>query len=180
MIVVVGDLRPEVGPTPAAAIAARVAALGSTVEIVGLVPGDPGGDRRLLELAAQGVGHAAVLRSPGSALDPADLELALKYLPAIGTIVLVDDGRGELLATAVAAAAWGSAGLIVVASGGSIPTELPPNALVLEPPEHDPDGTFAGFLAALGVRIDAGEEPAEALRSTIAELAVDTVTAGPG
>ncbi|HEV2006835.1 MAG TPA: hypothetical protein VGQ85_09500 [Candidatus Limnocylindrales bacterium] len=180
MIVVVGDLRADARPSSAAAIAAHVAALGSTVEIVGLVPGDPRGDRRLLELAKQGVGHAAVLRSPGDAMEAADLELALRYLPGVGTIVLVDDGRGELITTAVAAAAWGAAGLIVVAPSGNATAELPGSALVLQPPAHDPDGTFAGFVAALAIRLDTGEESAGALRSTIAALGVDPVGTEPG
>jgi hypothetical protein len=179
VIVVVGDLRSGARPSSAAAIAAQVAALGSAVEIVGLVPGDAGGDRRLIELATQGVGHAAVLRSPGEALEADDLELALRYLPGVGTIVLVDDGRGELLATAAAAAAWGAAGLIVVARGGGGTAELPASALVLQPPENDPDGTFAGFVAALAIRLDAGAESAEALRSTISALAVDAVGTEP-
>jgi hypothetical protein len=179
VIVVVGDLRADARPSSTAAIAAHVAALGSTVEVVGLVPGDAGGDRRLIELAAQGVGHAAVLRSPGEALEAADLDLALRYLPAVGTIVIVDDGRGELLATAAAAAAWGAAGLIVVAPGGDGTAELPATALVLQPPARDPDGAFAGFVAAVAIRLDAGAESAEALRSAIAALAVDPVGASP-
>lgn len=179
MIVVVGDLRADARPSSAAAIADHLAALGSTVEIVGLVPGDAAGDRRLIELATQGVGHAAVLRSPGEALEAADLELALRYLPSVGTIVLVDDGRGELLATAAAAAAWGATGLIVVAAGGTATTELPATALVLQPPASDPDGAFAGFAAALAIRLDAGTESAEALRLTIAALAVDAVGIEP-
>jgi hypothetical protein len=179
VIVVVGDLRAGALPSAAAAIAAEVASLGSTVEIVGLVPGDAGGDRLLIELAEQGVGHAAVLRSPGEALEAADLELALRYLPGVGTIVLVDDGRGELNATAAAAAAWGEAGLIVVAPGGDGTAQLPATALVLQPPAADPDGTFAGFVAALAVRLDVGEESASALRATIAALAVDAVGTEP-
>jgi hypothetical protein len=180
VIVVVGDLRAEARPVSAAAIAGQIAGLGSSVEIVGLVPGDPSGDRRLLDLATQGIGHAAVLRSPGAALEAADLELALRYLPGVGTIVLVDDGRGDLIATAAAAAAWGAAGLIVVAASSDATTELPATALVLQPPASDPDGALAGFVAALAVRLEAGEEPAAALRSTIAALAVDPVGAESG
>jgi len=180
VIVIVGDLRADGRPSSATAIAAHVAALGSVVEIVGLVPGDADGDRRLIDLATQGVGHAAVLRSPGEAMEAADLELALRYLPGVGTIVLVDDGRGDLLAAAVAAAAWGAAGLIVVAPRGAATAELPESALLLQPPASDPDGTFAGFVAALAIRIDSGEELAEALRSTIAALAVDAVGIEPG
>jgi hypothetical protein len=175
VIVVVGDLRADAKPSSAAAIAAHVAAGGSAVEIVGVVPADPSGDRQLIELAKRRVGHAAVLRSTGEALEAADLELALRYLPGVGTIVLVDDGRGELLAAAAAAAAWGAAGLIVVGSEGAATADVPATALVLQPPPSDPDGTFAGFVAALAIRLEAGGESAEALRLTIAALAVDAV-----
>jgi hypothetical protein len=180
VIVVVGDLRADARPPSAASIAAQLAGRRSAVEIVGLVPGDPSGDRQLLELAKRGVGHAAVLRSPGEALEAADLELALRYLPGIGTIVLVDDGRGELLATAAAAAAWGASGLIVVVAGGPATANLPGRAIVLQSPASDPDGTFAGFVAALATRLEAGEESPDALRSTIAALAVDAVGGEPG
>jgi hypothetical protein len=180
VIVVVGDLGAEAGPTPAGPIAARIAALGSAVEVVGLLPGDAAGDRRLIQLATQGIGHAAVLRSPGEALEAADLELALRYLPGVGTIVLVDDGRGDLIATAAAAAAWGASGLIVVAPGGNATADVPATALVLEPPARDLEGTFAGFVAALAVRLEAGEEPAAALRSTIAGLGADPIGAEAG
>lgn len=179
MIVVVGDLRAQAGPTSAADIAAHVVALGSTVEIVGLVPGDDAGDRRLLELASLGIGHAAVLRSPGEAMEAADLELALRYLPGITTIVLVDDGRGELVETAAAAAAWGAAGLVVVESGNQASRALPASAFVLRPPERDPDGTFNGFVAALAIRLASGEESSAALRSTVAALTVDPVGPEP-
>ncbi len=179
MIVVVGDLGAETSRASAANIAARAVALGSTVEIVGRVPGDNVGDRRLLELAILGIGHAAVLRSTGEAMEAADLELALRYLLGITTIVLIDDGRGDLIQTAVAAAAWGAARLVVIASSVEEPRDLPSDVLVLEPPGRDPDGAFAGFVAALAIRLEAGEEPAAALRSTVEGLAIDPAEAGP-
>jgi hypothetical protein len=67
-----------------------------------------------------------------------------------------------------------------VAPGGDGTAELPATALVLQPPGADPDGTFAGFVAALAVRLDVGEESASALRATIAALAVDAVGTEPG
>jgi hypothetical protein len=46
---------------------------------------------------------------------------------------------------------------------------------VLDPPACDPDGAFAGVVAALAVRLDAGEDPAEAWRATVATLAIGSV-----
>ena len=40
----------------------------------------------------------------------------------------------------------------------------------------DPDGTFAGFVAALATRLDAGRPAAEAWQETIAGLAADRVS----
>jgi hypothetical protein len=45
--------------------------------------------------------------------------------------------------------------------------------IVLDPPAHDPDGAFAGVVAALATRLDAGEDAAAAWSSTVAALAID-------
>jgi len=47
--------------------------------------------------------------------------------------------------------------------------------LVLAPPERDPDETFAGFLAALAVRLEAGTEVDRAWAETVAALGADRV-----
>lgn len=159
------------------AIASRAAELGAAVEIVGVVAGDESGDRRLIEIAARGVRHAAVLRSPAAGLEPADLELALRYLPEIRAIVLVD-GDGDLIPTAVAAATWSGAGLVVVSSRVDAASLSAGPAIVLEPPAADPDATFAGFVAAIAARLDQGVDAAEAWRDTVGDHAVDRVTGG--
>jgi len=176
--------------------------------MVGAVPGDPAGDRRLVELAQAGVGHATVIRTSASAIEPADLELALRYLPEIRAIVLVRPDA-SLLPAATAAATWTAAGLVVIepagahvaegaepgATEGAARLERPvplsgaaqrdgaaplddssSGTFVLEPPPSDPEGTFAGFVAALAVRLDTGECPGEAWSSTVAALAVDPVS----
>jgi hypothetical protein len=51
-----------------------------------------------------------------------------------------------------------------------------PQAIVLEPPRNDPDGTFAGLVAALAARLDAGQDPAAAWKATAGALAVDPVS----
>lgn len=178
MIVVAGDLGMETDvPASAKAIATSAAELGSAVEIVGVVANDGPGDRVLLELAARGIGHAAVLRSPATGLEPADLELALRYLPEIGVIVVVDT-RGDLVSNAVSAAAWSGAGLIVVTSSAGASALVPSSAFVLDPPVRDPDSTFAGFVAALAGALEKGVDPTAAWQATVADHAVDRVS-GP-
>jgi hypothetical protein len=181
VIVVAGDLRSaKRGAIDAAAIAGRVAALGEWVEAVGILPVDEVGDRRLLELRALGVGHAAVLRSAAEALDAADLDLALRYLPDISAVVLVEVTPG-LVATAAAAASWLGAGLVIVARNavelaGEAPG--PDRTIVLGPPRSDPDGVFAGLVAAVAVRLAAGSSSVDALTLASTALGVERVS-GP-
>jgi len=178
VIVVAGNLGADApGGASAAAVAGHVASLGQRVEAVGILPADAAGDRRLLELRALGIGHAAVLRSPAAALDAGDLDLALRYLPDIGAIVLVEPAAG-LVATASAAASWLGSGLVVVATDAA---EVPDDGLgsdrtvVLGPPRSDPDGAFAGFVAALAVRLAAGATPADAWSDATAALGVEPI-----
>jgi hypothetical protein len=169
-----------------AEIARRAAAAGSKVELIGLVPGDSSWDTTLFELAQAGVGHATVVRSARSSMEAADLELALRYLPDVHCVVLASP-PAQLLLTAVDGADYAGAPLVIVgpldgeslaaletrgADGPSAESRTPA-PIVLDPPAHDPDGTFAGFLASLAVRLDAGEAADSAFRSTVAALAVD-------
>lgn len=162
-----------------AEIARRAAAAGSSVELVGLVPGDPSWDAALFELAQAGVGHATVVRSARASMEAADLDLALRYLPDIRCVVLAAP-PDPLIETAVAGADFAGAPLVVVGpiepetlaaleSRGTGPAPL----IVLDPPRDDADGTFAGFVAVLAHRLDQGEAPETAFRSTVAALAVD-------
>ena len=143
--------------------------------MVGVAAPDTAGDARLLELAAAGVGHATLVRSGADRLDAADLDLALHYLPEIRAIVLVGPDA-SLISPAAAESSWSGAGLVLVSSKGTAPdTSAAPHAIVLEPPPSDPDGTFAGLVAALAVRLDAGQDPAAAWKATASSLAVDPV-----
>jgi hypothetical protein len=178
-VIVVGLLAP---PDSAAVgeIARRSAAAGSKVQVVGLVPGDARWDAVLYELTAAGVGHATVVRSARDAMEPADLDLALRYLPDIRAVVLVRP-PARLLPTAISGADFAGAPLVIV---GPIDAEAvsaiegrggdaSASPILLDPPPRDPDGTFAGFVAALAVRLDAGDAPDVAFRATVSSLAVD-------
>jgi len=166
-------------------IARRAAATGARTEVVGAAPAGEAGDRLLLQLATARVGHATVTRSPATAttsaletgapaIDPADLELALRYLPDVRTIVLVAPAPA-LLATAAAASGYSGATLVVVGPVDAAALDgLPaPPPVVLDPPPHDPDGAFAGLVAALAARLDAGASPREGLASTLEALAIE-------
>jgi hypothetical protein len=95
MLVVVGSPSARIaGPGDLAAagsaseIARHAALAGGAVQLVGRVGDDPAGDAVLLDLAAHGVGHVAVLRSAGAstplatpgAIDGADDEIAAAAL----------------------------------------------------------------------------------------------------
>jgi hypothetical protein len=172
MIAVVGRL----DSGPADAIARRAAALGAPVELVAKVAPGGDGDARLATLAAAGVRHAAALRSSAAALEPADLDLALRYLPEVRVIVLAGEAA-TLGPTAAEAAAWSNAALIVVIADGEAPDVTDDRATVLVAPASDPDAAFAGFVADLAVRLDAGEAPLEAWRTLSALLGLEAVSA---
>lgn len=168
-------------------VARRAADTGARVEMVGAAARGPAGDKRLLELAAAEVGHATVIRSGADSLDPADLHLALRYLPEIRAVVLVRP-PARLVAASVSGADFAGAALVLVgpldATALAVVDAGVPNSaslenagvsqpIVLDPPARDPDGTFAGFVAALATRLDAGEQPDAAFRATVSQLAVD-------
>lgn len=148
------------------------------MQAIGVIPDDPGGDRRILELVASRIGHAAVLRGPARELEPADIDLALSYLPEVRVIVTVG------LAPAIVGIAsqhlsWSGASLIVIddasGDGRGVRADLPDGAIELQAPPSDPDGTFAGFVGVLAARLDAGAAPADAWAATMRELAVDSI-----
>ena len=143
--------------------------------MVGAEAPDASGDARLLELAKAGIGHATVIRTGAIGLEAADLDLALRYLPDVHAIILVAPDP-SLVAPAAAASGWSGAGLVIAAEhGDELDTSVAPEAIVLEPPPRDADGTFAGLLAGLAMRLDAGDDPKAAWQSTVATLAVDPV-----
>jgi hypothetical protein len=185
-------------PSMAASLALRAAgAIGrGAVEAVGLVPADAEGDRTLIALAKAGVGHAAMLRGPYRPLEAADVDLAIRYLSEVRVLIAVDLAAAPLRAIADGAGYAGATAIILVTPGLEAtdsaqvaeelppealpPEELPPEALVLAAPARDLDGTFAGFVAAFAVRLDAGAPPADAWNATLGAMAVDSISPQPG
>jgi hypothetical protein len=184
VIAVVGRLDEGGAVAIARAASARAAAVPTAVpaaaaQLITTVPVGAVGDHRLVELAEAGIGHAAALRSPAADLDPGDLQLALRYLPDVHVIVLAGDDPG-LQTTAAEAAAWSNAALIVIRASSDPIDAVTPDAIVLEAPASDPDGAFAGVVAALAIRLDAGDAPSAAWRAVTAELGVDAVSRTSG
>lgn len=155
-------------------IARRAAGMGARVEMVGVATPDAAGDARLIELASADIGHATVVRSAANGLEAADLDLALRYLPDVRAMVLVAPDA-SLIAPAAAASGWSGAGLVIVANEPRA-IDAAPQAIVLDPPRVDRDGTFAGLVAALATRLDSGDDPTTAWQSTVSALAVDPVS----
>lgn len=204
MIVVVGSphlrfrdsKQQAAGPT--VGVAAAAAAAGADVELVGKIGDDPAGEVVLLDLAARGIGHVAILRDPtratpetaaagadaadaepfeeqddepgrpaalaGPTLEPADIELALRYLPDYRVLVVAEPLTPEALQVVVAASRWSGAALILVVPQGSDPLDLA-DATILEAPADDPDDAFASVVGGYAAALDRGEEPAEAFAS---------------
>lgn len=185
MIIVLG--RPSIedgpiGPLPAgigATIAMAIAAVGGRVELVGTLGDDAPGDAVAIALARAGVGHAALLRVPGTTtprggttdmparLDAADVELGLRYLTDYRVLIVADPVPADVLAIAADAAAYAGASLVVVVGHGERPmATIGSAATVLEAPD-DALGPFAVAVAGYALAIEAGTDPAIALQGAV-------------
>jgi hypothetical protein len=107
-------------------------------------------------------GRPAALAGP--TLDPADIELALRYLPDYRVLVVAEPLAPEALQVVVAAGRWSEAALILIVPQGSEPLDVP-DATILEAPADDPDDAFASVVGGYAAALDRGEEPAEAFAS---------------
>ena len=97
----------------------------------------------------------------GLAIDAADLELALRYLPDYQVIVVVPGLDPAALASVIAAAGWSGAQLVVIDVAGIAGDALPADATVLAQPPA-PDAAFAAVVARYAVELDFGSEPSAA------------------
>ena len=183
----------------ASEIAIGAAGADARVEVITRVGDDPAGDAVLLALARHKVGHVAVLRDAGSAtevvsdpdeaaspdpdtdrtddraatrgslLEPADANLALRYLPEMGVIVAVHLDAA-VLAEAVAAASWAEASLVVVVPGGAgVPPGVPQDAVTLELDDSD-DSSAGGSIGRYAAALDRGDAAREAYDALIASV----------
>jgi pfkB family carbohydrate kinase len=105
----------------------------------------------------------------GPVLEPADVGLALRYLPELTAIVTVH-AAADLVTEAVAASGWAQTSLIVVAEPDTpLSNGLPAHAIAVA--VADVDDLEAGAGAAIGryaAALDRGESAAEAYAALVA------------
>jgi hypothetical protein len=133
-----------------------------------------GGDADDADLLADGnedqrLTDAARDRSGWPALEPEDVELALRYLPDVRTIVVAEAVNGGVLRVAADAARYAGARLVVAAS---TPEAVPGADLVLAPPRDD-DGASGGLLGELAAALERGADVEDAFTQVRARLGVE-------
>ena len=102
-------------------------------------------------------------------LDPADVDLGLRYLTNYAVVVMAEPAEPEVIRVVTAAAQWTAARLVAVVAAGAEPSDqLPSDAIVFEAPVDDPDGDFAGLVGRFAAALDDGADAADAFRSTVA------------
>ena len=142
-------LRDPIRPTPVLAVPAvddEAAELESDAPEAQLLPEDP--DAR-------------------PALEAADVELALRFLPAAGVVVIADPLSEETMLAGIEGAAFAAARLIVLTPAGAVPPPVPVEATVLESPLAD-DGSFGRLVGVFAGSLDAGVEPGAAFAEAVA------------
>jgi sugar/nucleoside kinase (ribokinase family) len=100
------------------------------------------------------------------ALDAGDIDLALKFLPQAGVVVLADALPDAAIAVAADGAAFAVGRLIVLAPAGSAPAAMPPDSIVLEAPADD-DGSFGRMVGVFAAALDSGVELEPAFREAV-------------
>ncbi len=109
------------------------------------------------------------LEPPGPALDAADLDLALRYLPELAVIAAVHLD-GDVLATAVAATGWAETSLIVVVpADAAAPDGLPEGAVTLAVADEDESGAGA-LIGRYAAALDRGEPGEQAYTDLVAAV----------
>jgi hypothetical protein len=173
----------------AVAIARAAVAGGAAVQLVGKVGDDPEGDAIVLDLARSAIGHPAMLRDPARrtpiggrtdadrgpapTLEPADLELALRYVPDFGVLILAAPSLPKLTPVAIDAAGFAGAQLIVLTGTRSEQLPVPESATLVAAPVRGGEGAFAALVGAYAVALDAGVESAAAWRAASDRLGMD-------
>jgi len=132
------------------------------------------------DAAAPGSMREPVAADAGDApeLDPADLELGLRYLTGYGVVVAAEPLAGATLAIVAEAAAFAGAQLVVVTAPGSPRSVLDASVAVtlLEAPPDDPDGQFAALVGRYAAALDAGVAADAAFRDALGAVGWEPVS----
>jgi hypothetical protein len=99
-------------------------------------------------------------------LEAADVDLALKFLPQAGVVVLSGPLPEAAVAAAVDGAAFAGARIVALIPAGAVPPALPVEATVLETPPDD-DGSFGRMVGIFAGALDAGVDPVVAFREAV-------------
>jgi hypothetical protein len=100
------------------------------------------------------------------ALEAADVDLALKFLPQAGVVVLSGPLPEAAVTAAVDGAAFAGARIVALLPPGIVPPALPVEATVLETPPDD-DGSFGRMVGIFAGALDAGVDPVAAFREAV-------------
>jgi hypothetical protein len=186
------------------AVARAAAGAGAGVQLIGKVGQGPDGDAIVLSIAADRIGHVALLRDTSpvaieidaddvdpdrpideeaglddrdhdvdatgeapvgpdvAVLDPADLDLALRYLPDYRVVVIAQPLGADALGAALDAARWSGAQIVLVTSADPASAPIPDDATILEASTEDAEGAFASVVGRYAAALDAGTTPADA------------------
>jgi hypothetical protein len=99
-------------------------------------------------------------------LDSEDVDLALRFLPQAGVIVLADALPDDAVAAAAEGASFAAARVILLVRAGATPPAVPADATVLEAPSDD-DGSFGRLVGLFAGALDAGIEPRAAFSEAV-------------
>ncbi|MBA2571193.1 MAG: hypothetical protein H0V04_08445 [Chloroflexi bacterium] len=165
-----------------ARIGLAAAAAGGSVEIVGSIGDDVEGDRVVVLLGREGIGHAALLRDPAGRtavagqvrepaprLDAGDVDLGLRYLSEISVLVLAEPLPPEAESVALGSAEYHAAPVTAIVPAGSTPSaRLAATATVFEAPD-DAEGPFAAMVGRYAAALANGVAPADAFTAATRE-----------
>ena len=129
------------------------------------------------ELDADGP-ESALLPADAAArpgLDAGDIDLALKFLPQAGVVVLAGPLPEAAVTAAVDGAAFAGARLIVLVPSGAVAPAVPAEATVLEAPADD-DGSFGRLVGIFAGALDAGVDPAAAFSEAVSAAGWEPAT----
>jgi hypothetical protein len=99
-------------------------------------------------------------------LDTGDVDLALRFLPQAGVIVLADALSDGSITAAAEGASFAAARLIVLVQVGATLPTVPADATVLEVPGDD-DGSFGRLVGVFASALDAGIDPKAAFSEAV-------------
>ena len=131
-------------------------------------PEELGPDDEALQVEAASKTAAGPDPSPGPALEPADVDLGLKYLTDFRVVVLAEPVAREIVELVAEAARWGGSRLVMVLrSGATVADGLPADVVVFEAPSDDPDGLFANVVGTFAAGLDQGTDADVAFRASL-------------